>query len=49
MIRLSLTSFISSGTHLHRLAQIEASDTPGRLTPELQDDLLMTLRDAYET
>ena len=49
MIRLSLTSFISAGTHLRRLAQVEPSDTPGRFTVDLQDDLLTTLRDSYET
>ena len=48
MIRLSLSSFISAGTHLRRLAQLEASQTPGRFTAEVQEDMLVTLRDSYE-
>ena len=48
MIRLSLSIFISAGTHLRRLAQLDTSDTPGRLTDEVQEDLLVTLRDSFE-
>ena len=43
MIRLSLSWFISGGTHLGKVAQLE-TQTPG----EVQEDMLVTLRDAYE-
>ena len=48
MIRLSLSGFISAGTHLRRVAQLDTSQTAGRLTDEVQQDLLVTLRDSYE-
>lgn len=48
MIRLSLSGFISAGTHLRRFAQLEPSQTPGRFTAEVQEDALVTLRDSYE-
>ena len=49
MIRLSLSSFISAGTHLRKFAQLETSDTPGTYTDGVKEDSLVTLRDAYET
>ena len=49
MIRLSLSGYISAGTHLRKVAQLEVSETPGRFTEEVQEDMLVTLRDAYET
>ena len=48
MIRLSLSGFISAGTHLRKVAQLEVSQTPGRFTDDVQEDMLVTLRDAYE-
>ena len=48
MIRLSLSSFISAGTHLRKFAQLETSNTPGRFTAEVQEDALVTLRDSFE-
>ena len=48
LIRLSLSGFISAGTHLRRLAQLDTSETAGKLTDEVQQDLLITLRDSYE-
>ena len=40
MIRLSLSWFISAGTHLRKVAQLEVSQTPGRFTGEVQEDML---------
>ena len=48
MIRLSLSGFISSGTHLRRFAQLDTTDNPGTFTDVVKEDVLVTLRDAYE-
>ena len=48
MIRLSLSGFISSGTHLRRFAQMDTADNPGTFTDDVKEDVLVTLRDAYE-
>merc|ERR1740131_899310 len=48
MVRLSLSGFISSGTHLRRFSQMDTADNPGTFTDDVKEDVLVTLRDAYE-
>ena len=48
MIRLSLSSFISAGTHLRKFAQLDASDAPGQFNADVQEDTLVTMREAFE-